>query len=142
MPGFHGDMTSSTASTQGGGAVRRSVIVDVAKGSAQGEPAAVGCATEKISLSGIHISRTRIEGPGHIEMTAMMHHPLHETAARSARSSRISEKWSMLVVMLLWDGPRHGFNDIRRSTGGISQQMLTAAADLDEFSSRRSRRSS
>src|SRR5918911_3088544 len=38
--------------------------------------------------------------------------------------ARIGEKWSMLVVMLLRDGPRR-FNDIKRNTGGISQQMLT-----------------
>jgi len=30
----------------------------------------------------------------------------------------------MLVVMLLRDGPRR-FNDIKRNTGSISQQMLT-----------------
>src|SRR3954453_9377209 len=30
----------------------------------------------------------------------------------------------MLVVILLRDGPRR-FNDIKRNTGGISQQMLT-----------------
>jgi DNA-binding HxlR family transcriptional regulator len=38
--------------------------------------------------------------------------------------ARIGEKWSMLVVMLLRAGPRR-FNDIKRNTGGISQQMLT-----------------
>jgi len=38
--------------------------------------------------------------------------------------ARIGERWSMLVVMLLRDGPRR-FNDIKRATGGISQQMLT-----------------
>jgi len=38
--------------------------------------------------------------------------------------ARIGEKWSMLVVLLLRDGPRR-FNDIKRNTGGISQQMLT-----------------
>jgi DNA-binding HxlR family transcriptional regulator len=44
---------------------------------------------------------------------------------RSGRSgARLGEKWSMLVVMLLRDGPRR-FNDIKRNTGGISQQMLT-----------------
>ena len=36
----------------------------------------------------------------------------------------IGEKWSMLVVMLLRDGPRR-FNDIKRNVAGISQQMLT-----------------
>ena len=38
--------------------------------------------------------------------------------------ARVGEEWSMLVVMLLRDGPRR-FNDIKRNTGGISQQMLT-----------------
>ena len=38
--------------------------------------------------------------------------------------ARIGERWSMLVVMLLRDGPRR-FNDIKRAAGGISQQMLT-----------------
>jgi DNA-binding HxlR family transcriptional regulator len=38
--------------------------------------------------------------------------------------AHIGEKWSMLVVMLLRDGPRR-FNDIKRNTAGISQQMLT-----------------
>ena len=58
-------------------------------------------------------------------MTAPMHHPLHEDCAKVSQIlARIAEKWSMLVVMLLRDGPRR-FNDIKRSTGGISQQMLT-----------------
>jgi DNA-binding HxlR family transcriptional regulator len=38
--------------------------------------------------------------------------------------ARLGEKWSTLVVMLLRDGPRR-FNDIKRNTGGIPQQMLT-----------------
>jgi DNA-binding HxlR family transcriptional regulator len=38
--------------------------------------------------------------------------------------SHIGDKWSMLVVMLLGDGPRR-FNDIKRSVDGISQRMLT-----------------
>ena len=55
----------------------------------------------------------------------MMHHPLHEDCRKISQIlARIGEKWSMLVVMLLRDGPRR-FNDIRRSTGGISQQMST-----------------
>ena len=52
-------------------------------------------------------------------------HPLHEDCEKVSRIlARIGEKWSMLVVMLLRDGPRR-FNDIKRNTGGISQQMLT-----------------
>ena len=58
-------------------------------------------------------------------MTAPTHHPLHEDCRKIGQIlARIGEKWSMLVVMLLRDGPRR-FNDIKRNTGGISQQMLT-----------------
>ncbi|MDB5379619.1 MAG: putative transcriptional regulator [Rubritepida sp.] len=38
--------------------------------------------------------------------------------------SRVGDKWTVLVVMMLGDGPRR-FNEIRRSVDGISQQMLT-----------------
>src|SRR5580704_2897329 len=63
--------------------------------------------------------------PGHTDMTAKAPHPLHQDCQKiSLILARIGEKWSMLVVMLLRDGPRR-FNDIKRNTGGISQQMLT-----------------
>jgi DNA-binding HxlR family transcriptional regulator len=58
-------------------------------------------------------------------MTATPHHPLHQDCQKVSQIlARIGEKWSMLVVMLLRDGPRR-FNDIKRNTAGISQQMLT-----------------
>lgn len=58
-------------------------------------------------------------------MTAIQPHPLHQDCQKVSRIlARIGEKWSMLVVMLLREGPRR-FNDIKRNTGGISQQMLT-----------------
>jgi DNA-binding HxlR family transcriptional regulator len=58
-------------------------------------------------------------------MTATPPHPLHEDCRKVSRIlARVGEKWSMLVVMLLRYGPRR-FNDIKRNTGGISQQMLT-----------------
>jgi DNA-binding HxlR family transcriptional regulator len=58
-------------------------------------------------------------------MTATLPHPLHQDCQKVSQIlSRIGEKWSMLVVMLLRDGPRR-FNDIKRNTAGISQQMLT-----------------
>ena len=38
--------------------------------------------------------------------------------------ARIGDKWSVLVIMMLGDGPRR-FNDLKRSTAGISQRMLT-----------------
>jgi DNA-binding HxlR family transcriptional regulator len=58
-------------------------------------------------------------------MTALSPHPLHQDCQKvSQMLARLGEKWSMLVVMLLRAGPRR-FNDIKRNTGGISQQMLT-----------------
>lgn len=58
-------------------------------------------------------------------MTAPSDHPLRQDCREVSRIlSRISEKWSMLVVMLLRESPRR-FNDIKRNTAGISQQMLT-----------------
>jgi DNA-binding HxlR family transcriptional regulator len=38
--------------------------------------------------------------------------------------NRIGDKWSVLVVALLRDGPMR-FNEIKRSVDGISQRMLT-----------------
>lgn len=42
----------------------------------------------------------------------------------SAILSRVGDKWTVLVVMLLGGGPRR-FNDIKRQVEGISQRMLT-----------------
>jgi len=38
--------------------------------------------------------------------------------------ARIGDKWTVLVVMLLADGPLR-FNELKRRIGGISQRMLT-----------------
>jgi DNA-binding HxlR family transcriptional regulator len=38
--------------------------------------------------------------------------------------ARVGDKWSVLVVTRLGDGPKR-FNEIKRSIGGISQRMLT-----------------
>ena len=38
--------------------------------------------------------------------------------------SRVGDKWSVLVIMLLGDRPRR-FNELKRMIGGISQRMLT-----------------
>jgi len=37
---------------------------------------------------------------------------------------RVGDKWSVLVVTRLGDGPQR-FNELKRSIGGISQRMLT-----------------
>jgi DNA-binding HxlR family transcriptional regulator len=38
--------------------------------------------------------------------------------------ARISDKWSILIVMILASGPRR-FNELKRLVDGISQRMLT-----------------
>lgn len=38
--------------------------------------------------------------------------------------ARVGDKWSVLIVMLLADGPKR-FSDLRRAVDGISQRMLT-----------------
>lgn len=52
--------------------------------------------------------------------------------------SRIGDKWTILVVKLLGDGPLR-FNELRRRIGGISQRMLTLtlrALERDGFLTR------
>jgi len=38
--------------------------------------------------------------------------------------ARVGEKWSILIIMLLANGP-HRFTEIKRAINGISQRMLT-----------------
>ncbi|SFJ91389.1 transcriptional regulator, HxlR family [Sphingomonas sp. NFR04] len=52
--------------------------------------------------------------------------------------SIIGDKWTIMIVMVLIARPRR-FNDIKRTIGGISQQMLTRtlkALERDGFISR------
>jgi DNA-binding HxlR family transcriptional regulator len=44
--------------------------------------------------------------------------------AVSSVLARIGDKWSVLIIVLLGDGPKR-FNEIKRMVGGISQRMLT-----------------
>src|ERR1700729_4364200 len=37
--------------------------------------------------------------------------------------ARVGDKWSVFVIMMLFDGPKR-FNEIKRLVGGISQRML------------------
>jgi DNA-binding HxlR family transcriptional regulator len=55
--------------------------------------------------------------------TAVAHCPASCLAIREVLD-RVGDKWSVLLVVLLTDGPRR-FNDLRRSIDGISQRMLT-----------------
>jgi DNA-binding HxlR family transcriptional regulator len=50
---------------------------------------------------------------------------LHEDCrAVASILSRVGDKWSVLVIMMLADGPKR-FNEIKRMIEGISQRMLT-----------------
>jgi DNA-binding HxlR family transcriptional regulator len=50
--------------------------------------------------------------------------PEEDCHAISETLARIGDKWTLLVVELLADGPMR-FNEIRRTIGNISQRMLT-----------------
>lgn len=52
-----------------------------------------------------------------------LHVPTHCQAAGELLS-RIGDKWTVLVVGTLGDGPKR-FNELRRALGSISQRMLT-----------------
>lgn len=60
-------------------------------------------------------------------------HPDTATCEHISRMlARISDKWTMLVVRMLGDGPRR-FNALRREVGEISQKMLASTLrDLEE----------
>lgn len=63
--------------------------------------------------------------PAHTDVTAPPdRHLPGDCQAVGSILSRIGDKWSVLVIMLLSDGPRR-FNEIKRMVGGISQRMLT-----------------
>ena len=63
--------------------------------------------------------------PDNTDVTAPaeMHLP-GDCVAVSSVLARVGDKWSVLVIMSLADGPRR-FNEIKRAIGGISQRMLT-----------------
>lgn len=52
------------------------------------------------------------------------HEPEEDCRAISETLGRIGDKWTVLVVELLADGPMR-FNEIRRTIDSISQRMLT-----------------
>jgi DNA-binding HxlR family transcriptional regulator len=51
-------------------------------------------------------------------------HNTEDCRALSSILARVGDKWTVLIVVLLGDGPKR-FNEIRRMVGGISQRMLT-----------------
>ena len=58
-------------------------------------------------------------------MTVQLLHPASEDCRNlSSILARVGDKWTVLIVVLLGDGPKR-FNEIKRMVGGISQRMLT-----------------
>jgi len=64
--------------------------------------------------------RTRMK-PEHTRVSDIQS---HDCRAVSGILSRIGDKWSVLIIQRLGEGPRR-FNEIKRMIGGISQRMLT-----------------
>jgi len=64
--------------------------------------------------------------PENTPVPALQPHAHEGADCRAVASvlSRVGDKWSVLVIMLLIDGPRR-FNELKRMIGGISQRMLT-----------------
>jgi DNA-binding HxlR family transcriptional regulator len=63
--------------------------------------------------------------PKHIKVTVQPdNHMPEDCRAVSSVLSRVGDKWSVLIIMRLGDGPKR-FNEIKRMVGGISQRMLT-----------------
>jgi DNA-binding HxlR family transcriptional regulator len=63
--------------------------------------------------------------PKHTPVTGLPERHLPgDCSAVSSVLSRVGDKWSVLVIMLLAGGPRR-FNELKRMIGGISQRMLT-----------------
>lgn len=67
---------------------------------------------------------------GHTAVTtstaaAQDQHPLQSDCARvGPLLARLGDKWTVLIVMMLGEGPRR-FSEIKRAVDGISQRMLT-----------------
>src|ERR1700751_5837115 len=64
--------------------------------------------------------------PENIRVPALQPNQHQGSDCRAVASvlSRVGDKWSVLVIMLLVGGPRR-LNELKRMIGGISQRMLT-----------------
>jgi len=63
--------------------------------------------------------------PEHTEVTVeLLDRASEDCRAVSSVLARVGDKWSVLIIVLLGDGPKR-FNVIKRMVGGISPRMLT-----------------
>jgi DNA-binding HxlR family transcriptional regulator len=65
----------------------------------------------------------RLRQDGATSISSHLHAP-EDCRAVSEVLARVGDKWTILVVAVLGDGPKR-FNEVRRSLGSISQRMLT-----------------
>jgi DNA-binding HxlR family transcriptional regulator len=54
----------------------------------------------------------------------LLNHASEDCRNLSSILARVGDKWTVLIVVLLGDGPMR-FNEMKRMVGGISQRMLT-----------------
>jgi DNA-binding HxlR family transcriptional regulator len=74
-----------------------------------------------------HAQERKNLSPSHSNVTDIVHQAaIHGPICRSVAPvlNRVGDKWSMLIVMLLADGPKR-FMELKRAIDGISQRMLT-----------------
>src|ERR1700693_3000099 len=78
------------------------------------------CARLQEGTSGVltHTRGTMADDRPHLDPTSS------DCRAVSSVLARVGDKWTVLIVALLGDGPKR-FNEIKRMVGGISQRMLT-----------------
>ena len=62
--------------------------------------------------------------PAAVSAAEALHNDTGGCRAVAPVLNRVGDKWSMLIVMNLSDGPRR-FNELKRQIDGISQRMLT-----------------
>jgi DNA-binding HxlR family transcriptional regulator len=64
--------------------------------------------------------------PTHSKLPVLPPAPAEHADCRNVASvlARVGDKWSVFVIMMLFDGPKR-FNELKRMVGGISQRMLT-----------------
>ena len=64
--------------------------------------------------------------PAHTDLPEPVRPDPNHEGCRGVASvlSRVGDKWSVFVIMMLMDGPKR-FNELKRMINGISQRMLT-----------------
>jgi DNA-binding HxlR family transcriptional regulator len=79
--------------------------------------------TQKTAQEGTRAIPGTLKGTLQGNLQGTLHVP-EDCRAVSEVLSRVGDKWTVLVVSTLGDGPKR-FNELRRALGSISQRMLT-----------------